>query len=741
MFSDFNKLNRKVISMVRNKKNPAWFSLVLSFIIPGFLFALPPYLQGGDLVFVCCENNDLYQVVKKMDAACVRFDKAEDALTGLKTGDAVLFLADGYPKTPTMLSEQVFQQLNQKRVKAYIEFPGELPGFEFKPVRRAFRERVVVVEDVFGEKLKPMDVLAIHDCHFMETKVAQPLMVLACVAGYDTAVFGIDDVPSFPILFTHQNLIVSTTKLSQFVTGRYATRESIQSVWHYIFKQLLPDCEIPVLEWEPLVAPAYAKNEPLPKNARLLAIQRGIDWHGRAGMVLNEKGWEEYQKFWDPLTGGALGHDGVGEWPDTTPPYGNGRFGILEGAYSQIDYLGNQKAKKWLRSDSNGESSLAFALRWKLDGNAWSRDVAENVLNWLYFTSGMFVTDVDKANCGLLFWSPDNRQALYQENDVKAIMGIIGTSAVLGTDQWDEVLVRNILGNFRTTGPLGFRGWRLENPEVLEKGWRYYWENPRTNFSPHYEAWTWSAYLWLYDKTGYEPLLEKVKNGVKMINEAYPERWFWANACSPIDYARMLLVCSWLVRVEDTPEHRQWLSFYADKLAELQDEETGAIREEVIEYPHLQFRIPRSNAEYGHSESGLPAIDGDPVTDQLYSTNFALFGLNEAYHATGDAKYQQMRDRLADFLIRIQVKSESHPELDGGWFRAFDYKKWEYWGANSDAGWGAWSIEVGWTQAWIPTSLALCEMGTSVWDLSRNSQVNQHFERILSEMIPEEDSK
>jgi len=728
--------------MKRNQNHFARFSTIGRLILSVFIFSLPARAPADDLVFVCLENNDLYQVVKQMNVPCVRFDQADEAVASLKSGDAVLFLADGYPETTTILSAQVFEQLNRKQVKVYLEFPGTLPGFEFKPVRRAFRERVVAVEDVFGEKLKPMDLLAVHDCHFVETETERPLMVLAGVAGYDTAIYGIGDVPVFPILFAHRNMIVSTTKLSQFVTARYGTQSSMQSVWRFLFKRLLPDRDVPVLEWQPLVGPTYAKDEPLPENARLSAIQRGIDWHGRAGMVLNEKGWEDYQEFWGLFAyGDALGHQGIGEWPDTTPPYGDGRFGILEGAYSQMDYLGNQKAKKWLRSDSNGESSFAFALRWKLDGDPWSRDVAENVLDWLYGTSGLFSTDLEKANCGLLFWSPDNRQALYQDNDVKAILGLIGTSALLETDKWDEALVRNLLGNFRTTGPLGFRGWRLENPEVLERGWRYYRETPRTNFSPHYEAWMWSAYLWLYDKTGYEPFLEKVKNGVKMMNEAYPERWFWATACSPIDYARMLLVCSWLVRVEDTPEHRQWLKFYAGQLAELQDEATGAIREQVIAYPHLQFRIPQSNAEYGTSESGLAAQDGDPVTDQLYTTNFALFGLNEAYAATDDPQYRQMRDRLADFLIRIQVKSETHPELDGGWFRAFDYEKWEYWGANADAGWGAWSIEVGWTQAWIPTTLALCEMDANLWDLSRNSRVNKHFHKVLSEMIPEEASK
>ena len=58
-----------------------------------------------------------------------------------------------------------------------------------------------------------------------------------------------------------------------------------------------------------------------------------------------------------------------------------------------------------------------------------------------------------------------------------------------------------------------------------------------------------------------------------------------------------------------------------------------------------------------------------------------------------------MAGKLAEFFVRIQVRSEAHPELDGGWFRCFDYQKWDYWGANADEGWGAWSIEVGWTQA------------------------------------------
>ena len=50
----------------------------------------------------------------------------------------------------------------------------------------------------------------------------------------------------------------------------------------------------------------------------------------------------------------------------------------------------------------------------------------------------------------------------------------MGTAAVLQSDRWDEVLLENILGNFRTTGIYGFRGGCLHNPTLLKQGWQHY---------------------------------------------------------------------------------------------------------------------------------------------------------------------------------------------------------------------------------------------------------------------------
>ncbi len=194
-----------------------------------------------------------------------------------------------------------------------------------------------------------------------------------------------------------------------------------------------------------------------------------------------------------------------------------------------------------------------------MDGDDRSRLIAGNLLDWVYGRSGLFQNDPEKANYGLLFWAPGNAQALYQENEIKTILGCMGTAGILNTDRWDELLVKNILGNFRTTGVNGFRGHRLENPDLLRDGWQSYGKRNTIVLQPHYEAWTWASYLWLYDKTKWKPLLEKTAKEIGMMMKAYPRDWRWTNGIQQ-ERGRMLLTLSWLIRADDRPEYRAWLS-------------------------------------------------------------------------------------------------------------------------------------------------------------------------------------
>jgi hypothetical protein len=67
--------------------------------------------------------------------------------------------------------------------------------------------------------------------------------------------------------------------------------------------------------------------------------------------------------------------------------------------------------------------------------------------------------------------------------------------------------------------------------------------------------------------------------------------------------------------------------------------------------------------------------------------------------------------------------------LDGAWYRAFEFNRWEYWASNADQGWGVWSTETGWTQGWIATMLMMHELKTNIWDFTAESKVVNYFEK------------
>ncbi|NIA28585.1 MAG: hypothetical protein GWP06_01570 [Actinobacteria bacterium] len=197
----------------------------------------------------------------------------------------------------------------------------------------------------------------------------------------------------------------------------------------------------------------------------------------------------------------------------------------------------------------------------------------------------------------------------------------------------------------------------------------------------------------------------------------------------------MILPLAWLVRLEDTAEHRKWLYQIVDDLLAFQDK-SGAIREDLGDVGHGKYAPSKSNAAYGTNEAPLIQENGDPVADMLYTSNFAFCSLTEAAAATGDERIKRAVKKLADFMVRIQVRSETHPELDGAWYRGFDFNRWEYWASNADAGWGVWCTETGWTQGWIASMLMMYELNSNVWDFSADSKIADHFEMYREKMLP-----
>ncbi len=730
---------KKHINMILKKKSPTFILLFAGVIFVMLVLGSCGNVSGNRISIVCSEDNDLFVTIKKNRIPCKQYDDLFEAVAEAKEGTGIMILADGYPEKTTAIDPAFLKMADEKKLRVYVEYPSWLPGLTAGQPGSTNLERVVVTTGSIPG-LEKMEILSIHGCHYVPFDVQDPLLAAGKVAGYDRAVYGMDDTDNSPILFMlpDAEVMVSSTKLSQFITARYAPKSSVQALLAYILQFVggKPAHQYS-LDWNPDVRPSYSCEEKLPDDAARIAVTRGIDWHTTAGMLLSKDGWEEYKLLWN-LDDSNM-HTTVPSVNNAAPPPlaapGDGSYGVLEGIASEVHLDGSQPVRWWLRSDSNGESSLAFALRGLMDGDTGSSLIAGNLLDWLYFNSGLFQNDPELDNYGLLFWAPGNAQALYQDNDIKAILGCMGTSAILNTDRWDEVLVKNILGNFRTTGINGFRGRRIENPDLMRDGWQSYLKRNTILFQPHYEAWTWASYLWLYDKTKWEPLLKKTEKAVEMMMNAYPDGWRWTNGIQQ-ERGRMLLPLAWLIRVDDKPEYRKWLSLLADDIERCQDQ-SGAIREELGALDKGDYVPSVSNESYGTNEAPLIQENGDPVSDLLYTCNFTFLGLHEAYAATGDEQFRRMADKLADFLIRIQVRSEKHSGVDGGWFRAFDYTQWDYLGSNADSGWGAWSIETGWTQAWIPSVLAMREMNINLWDITAKSQVSKKFNSIRGEMIPD----
>ena len=713
-----------------------WAAVVLVLAACG---ALPAAADGPPakvkLVFCCAADNDLYRVVKDNGIEARRFDSPAAAVDAAEDATGVLVLADGYPQKTTAVEAAVLKAAAAKKLRVYVEYPGALEGIRLAAPRSARLERAVVASDFFGPTLPPLRILAINALHFVPAAVEKPHVVAAKVAGFDRAVFGLPP-QTFPILFEHPggDLLVSTTKLSHFVTARYAPQDAWRAVWAGVLRWLCPGGSVRGLRWTPAVRPSFGPDEPLRADAELQALRRGAEWFLRSKLLMHPSRREE--------VGRALAGNGLAPTPPPDAPVGDGSMGILEAPLSVIQLDGRQLQGVSIRGDCNAESAMALALAAKALGEKGYSDIASNLLDFYLFRGDARKKergDPRHGAYGLIAWgisTPAWYCANYGDDNARVMMGTLATAAVTSQDRWNEPMMLCLLANLRTAGQLGFRDDRIDIGPLTQHGWEHFFRRRVVSYSPHMEAYLWACYLWAYHKTGDDLFLQRARTAIGMTMKAFPDGWRWTNGLAQ-EKARMLLPLAWLVRVADTPEHRAWLRTMFQALAAIQ-QPGGAIQEEIGRLGRGMMPPPQSNEAYGANEASLIQQNGDPVSDLLYTVNFAFLGLHEAAAATGEKDYAQAADKLAAFLCRVQVRAEAHPGLDGGWFRAFDFRRWEHWASNADAGWGAWAIESGWTQGWITAVLALRHLKTSLWDLTAALKMKDLHDKLRPVMIPAE---
>lgn len=655
------------------------------------------------LHWCCPPDDDLFRAARRGR----RHDTPAAAIAAAPSGGAALILA-GAPA----LTDADLAAAKAKGLRLYVEQPPG-PTTDHPPLNRA-----VVAPGKRLTDLPPLALLGLPARKLSPIPNGDPWLVSARVAGYDVASFGLP-AETIPLLVETQvggcMALVSATGLSDVVRARFGPVAHWQALWSAVLAWLDPTNARPV-RWTPAAAPSFRSGARLPARAEARALRRGIDWLFHAKMVVHP---DQVSVYDGPA---ANWPDRVGPRPGDATPAGDGSHGVLEGMSSRIDADGSQPVRWWRRADCCGETAGSLALAASALDDPALASVGERVGDWLLersiLTGGKRARPSDPAY-GLIGWNDvtryygdmDGYGVYYADDMSRCTLGLLAARAALSRERWDERLAQAILATLRLTSTAGFVPDRVdEGPFERGGGWEPHFRGGGVSLSPHYQGYTHALFLRAFALSGERVFLERARAGLKRLVETHPA-WNCANGSLSLEEARILLPLAWLVRADDTPEHRAWLTRFVAHFSARQD--ASGFPGEALANPRVG--VPQSNAEYGVAETSLLQRNGDPVADLLYTANFAAIGLHEAA-ALGIAGARAAADRLTRGLVRAQVAAPGRPQLDGAWFRAFDFKRGEFWASNADAGWGAWATETGWTQSWICMVLSLRARRTTLWE-------------------------
>jgi len=489
-------------------------------------------------------------------------------------GDALLLLSETYPEKPLLIDAGLLNSAGEKHVKVFIEFADGIPGLTAGVPQRTNWERAVVTSDVFGDTVRRNCILAIHGCHFIPMAIQNPLISHGLVAGFDKAVYG-PARDSKPVLGMHTlpnglSVMLASTKLSCFVRARYAPTDAWSVSWTFILRWLAPSADIKVLQWDATVRPMFSKSAPLPPNAEVAALRRGIEWFYTSRMLVHPTMLPTYnQPANGPEPASAetpaaaiwpYGHR-TGRMPSLKTPVGDGSLGILDGFDARIFPDGTQPVRWWIRADCCGEVAGSLAAASSVLGDPQLAKTSENLSDWLLFMSPISVGDhanPQRPAFGLLGWnaSPaycgpgtmDGYDVYYGDDNARTMLGMMLAGGMLETQKFAHRLAAALLGNMRLTGIKGFLPDRIDQPPLEQSGWQTLHRGTQTSFFPQMQAMMWCCFLWAYRETRAPLFLERAKAGITATMAAYADRWVWMNEIQQ-ERAKMLLALAWLVRI------------------------------------------------------------------------------------------------------------------------------------------------------------------------------------------------
>ncbi len=668
--------------------------------------------------------------------------------------DALAVCAPDYPRVeaPAPATRAAVDAFLASGKAVYLEY-APLPGVLGETAQTAGYERLFVSGDgLAADGLAPLTLLEEHASSYLPVleKGGTTLLRYGKVAGVGRAVFGAPPQAEPALVLVPRGarrLLVAATALSHWSRGRYAPAREWRALCRAIVLSLLAPADaaaararfVDLQAWtEPRVW--SAPGEPVRLRVRAPGAEKVVVSVQAGAVGLRRTGEGEYvspplalpaRKHLFRVTAVRAGARHITEVAlDVSPRDAyrrealrrnlrwferagmlvapDGSAGVREGLTSTIRPDGAHTVASGLRVDCVSECALAFLCYGEMAGDRRWRDAGRRMLehtgraflatakdSWYYGhwqSRGEFRDDEapvyvfnDDSGAATLFallgYAADGNRGLLEA-------GLRGVEYFCHTASEKTGLFGGMPHrNYEGSGPVGTPWPALRRQEIRRA-------------APHVMNLPLASLLVAYRLTGERRYLEIAKRGIGTLMAA-PSDWHIVTSRT-CEHTRMLLPLSLLQMVDPTPEHRKWLDTVAAYLMARQAP-CGALQE-------WDGYAPRSNAEFGTSENSILQENGDPISDQLYNTGFAVLHLWLAWQATGDVRIRSAFERLADYACRIQIRGED-PLTDGTWLRAFDYGRWDYFGSSADVGWGPYCSETGWMCAPLDLGLALALTG------------------------------
>lgn len=611
--------------------------------------------------------------------------------------------------------------------------------FEFDPpfrcsieTRRCNYERFVArqTDHPATEGLAPLDLLDAHRAWICipdrvqpcsEHREAEPsagsqrdgsreLVSIARVSGFDRAIYGLPDETNSGIVDLTAGVLWSATSIGLPGFRRYKPLERWTELIARILRHLAADDvagdaagDAPIT----LSVPAHlaigcehtgAPPEPekpatdgsLLADTRVAAYRRAISdnlhWFASAGMLIEQ----------------------------------DGSAGVLEGYQSHIDIDGTQRMMVHdgvpnERADCNMQSAMAFLAGGRVIGNTRMAQIGKRLFS---FSIEEFQYTDDSVYTGLWRWFRRGYEStvFYADDNGWACFFALLYGATAKDDLAIESGFEAAVALRDTWGANGHRRKRIDLPHFYEVGGRegLRTESPGRDLyrSPHYEAASMAAMGLASLLTGDLSFVQVAVAGMEDYLSMWPHGILFQHSENDdaSKFIVALLFCGVALSRPDLIESARRL---LDPFLEAQLP-SGAIPD--IDRLGERYGRNRSNADYGTFESSLFCETDDLVTDQVYGTSFLLIALYIAHQALPEDDAAKLGlYRLADYLEAIQLRDTGHRFLDGGWMRAFDPRRWEYFGSAGDWGYGPFLLETGWCQAIIDIGLSWIVSGEPVF--------------------------